>query len=343
MSSVVHTDFSRAFRPGESFECPHRGRISVRQVQVARLVLPSGRIIACDPLFMQSRSDFQPYTRSVAPGRYSVFLSLATITCPKSTEERVACAMVRFKRTRARTWEMALLPGQDPAELRPGRFFGYSVDAGCGCFLDATAFEALEPERELWSRRVDQADFSRQGALEQLKTPFFRRLDTAWREGGSGWRWTDAVVDRDSGANLVAFTSGYGDGGYPSFWGRDQADDVSCLVTDFGILVVSLEGTLKFRLRDCPEQVFARPELERWGLLAVHVHKSPDGREVRLQLEGTDCFTQWPDLMKGRKHLRGPGLLRGGDRDSVYEYTLNEPWRGNAQLVVRYHQGTRAL
>ena len=34
----------------------------------------------------------------------------------------------------------------------------------------------------------------------------------------------------------MAFTSGYGDGSYGSYWGFDDNDEVVCLVTDFLVL-----------------------------------------------------------------------------------------------------------
>jgi hypothetical protein len=48
--------------------------------------------------------------------------------------------------------------------------------------------------------------------------------------------WTNVVLDAASGADTVVFISGYGDGGYASYWGFDADDEVVCLVTDFGVL-----------------------------------------------------------------------------------------------------------
>jgi Protein of unknown function (DUF4241) len=41
------------------------------------------------------------------------------------------------------TWEPALRPGEDPATLQPDEFFGFGVDTGTGCFLDASAVPAM--------------------------------------------------------------------------------------------------------------------------------------------------------------------------------------------------------
>ena len=54
---------------------------------------------------------------------------------------RTACAMVKFCSESPVRWEMALRPGEDLAELRRNQFFGYGVDAGMGCFVDAQVVE----------------------------------------------------------------------------------------------------------------------------------------------------------------------------------------------------------
>lgn len=53
------------------------------------------------------------------------------------------------------------------------------------------------------------------------------------------WSWTDLVLDEVTGANLIAFSSGWGDGSYPSFWGYDADGQRVGLVTDFGVLDAS--------------------------------------------------------------------------------------------------------
>jgi hypothetical protein len=113
------------------------------------LNLPSGRIAACDAFII----DEIPFTRPVAPGKYPLTLLAARI----DTDERIAFAVIRFsKSSTIKTWEMALLPGQDPAKLKPGEIFGYSVDSGTGCFGDANALkivgDALDPKMDFYTR-----------------------------------------------------------------------------------------------------------------------------------------------------------------------------------------------
>lgn len=39
----------------------------------------------------------------------------------------------------------------------------------------------------------------------------------------------------DSSHNIIAFSSGLGDGVYPSYFGYDENNEICCLVTDFGL------------------------------------------------------------------------------------------------------------
>ncbi|GEM_PF-2788441 len=48
--------------------------------------------------------------------------------------------------------------------------------------------------------------------------------------------WADFQLEDETGLNVVYFTSGFGDGLYPSYWGYDGAGDLACLVTDFEVL-----------------------------------------------------------------------------------------------------------
>lgn len=54
------------------------------------------------------------------------------------------------------------------------------------------------------------------------------------------WSWTNYALG-DGQQNLVAFSSGYGDGVYASYAGFDSDGEVSIVVTDFG--VAELEET----------------------------------------------------------------------------------------------------
>ncbi|AZV53216.1 DUF4241 domain-containing protein [Bacillus sp. NMCC46] len=48
------------------------------------------------------------------------------------------------------------------------------------------------------------------------------------------WDWL--VTRFHDKVDIAMFTTGFGDGMYPSFWGIDQNGEPTCLVTDFFIM-----------------------------------------------------------------------------------------------------------
>jgi hypothetical protein len=185
---------------------------------LGELVLPTGRIVACDPFL--AYGDEEPFTRGVAPGRYPVLVNVAE----DEGDARVAYAIVRFGGRPPVRWEMALLPGQDTGALGEGEFFGYGVDAGTGCFMDAQVVPVLV-------ERSTEENEHNGDLVEAMEKTYVHT-----------WSWLDVVLDPATGANVVAFSSGWGDGSYPSFWGFDETGAVACLVTDFGLFWPEAEG-----------------------------------------------------------------------------------------------------
>jgi hypothetical protein len=351
-AAAVHTDFVRAFTPGTVFRDSKGNEYPVRQLDAGELVLPTGRIVACDPGFLQvsGLDRYQPFTRTVPPGRYPVVLCLSKHTYPSRSEERVAAAMIRFTDADPVAWEMALLPGQDPSTLAPGRFFGYGVDSGRGCFTDAHAVAALEPERQLYGERCNRQPPPNAGIeyYRNLQTPFFRRLDEGWREWAAS-----AVADPDTGANLIAFPSGWGDGGYASSWGLDRAGNPCRLATDFGILLEAFEATATFPLAGSV-RTFRDPELAARGVTAVHVTKQKEARTppalliddppfdyrltVEVRLEGAAGCVESPQVRAGGRKYGA--RMSSGDTYWIY---LDQPLPADAELVLSYLDRTVPL
>lgn len=198
--------YELAFRDGAAFDGPWgSGLLSVQQVAV--LTLTSGQIVARDGLVCNPTPAF---SRQVASGRYSVVLCIA--------EGTVALAMVRFGYEPAVRWEMATLPGQDPAILAADEIFGYPVDAGVGSFLDLDAQQIVEAMSD-----------------DEIQTMTDRLMAELFPDGPEMRRWVEQVVDPATGANQVIFSSGMGDDLYSSYWGFAEGGEIVCLVTDFNV------------------------------------------------------------------------------------------------------------
>jgi len=112
---------------------------------------------------------------------------------------------------------MARRPGEDLSTLGSTQLFGYGVDAGTGSFMDATVARQLEA---LFDADRFQAHYD---ALLAAMDPTYRPTRS----------WADYLVNPALGQNLVCFSSGWGDGLYPSFVGRDSSGEVTGVITDF--------------------------------------------------------------------------------------------------------------
>lgn len=110
---------------------------------------------------------------------------------------------------------MLVHEGQDTSALKEGHFFGYGVDSGTGCFIDLSAAKVLE--------------------LKMRENPdYYEEIIAAMdRTYVSTWSWANIPLGK---GNLVAFSSGFGDGGYASYWGLDAAGEISVVVTDFSVV-----------------------------------------------------------------------------------------------------------
>jgi hypothetical protein len=207
-------DYTWLFTPGSTF-ADESGTTGVIHVAAGgELDLPTGRVVACDPFVYLGSGDIEPFTVSVPPGRYRVEAAVATLSRPGEPPAdkphlRVAAARLVIRDEPTTAWELALRPEQDPAELEEDEFFGYGVDAGTGCFYDAAAEEAFpeaqEDEGPLWDA-FENSDWS----------------------GGP-----HLVTSPSTGHTLAAFTSGWGDGFYPTWIGRSASGEVTCFLTDF--------------------------------------------------------------------------------------------------------------
>ncbi|MFD8809844.1 DUF4241 domain-containing protein, partial [Streptomyces sp. NPDC059597] len=113
-------DYTWLFTPKSSFAYEDSGPTGViHVVDGGELSLPTGRVIACDPFVYLGTGDIEPFTATVEPGRYRVETAVATLTHPGeepsgTPHRRVAAARLVIRDEPAATWELALLPDQDP-------------------------------------------------------------------------------------------------------------------------------------------------------------------------------------------------------------------------------------
>jgi hypothetical protein len=242
---------------------------------VGELRVPTGCILVGDPGTTDFAAPASPLARRAPTGVFPVEVALATFD---AGDTRVACARVRFADRPATKWEAALFEGDVAG---PDTEAAYGVDCGTGCFYDAAACgEVDEATSAAWL-----------AALER------NAVDT--------WCWHVAEVGH---ANVVMFSSGWGDGFYGSYWGFDERGEVVELVTDFNVLVELMSerlelplpltrGTLKHpwlaeREISVRRPLFGRTSAIVGGRLDLQVALSDDAPLVMRQRRD-GCLCKW--------------------------------------------------
>ncbi|MGO7213831.1 DUF4241 domain-containing protein [Rhizobium ruizarguesonis] len=198
---------------------------SIGVIHMGNVELTSGRVVAADPL---AQPDRPALARTVPPGEYPVTLYQAF--------GRVAAASMRFAEGKPDRWELAVLPGQDPATLKDGEIFGYPVDAGLGCYMDADTLDLIgEREEQVHAQKPDSDvnyyDDVLASDLEANKGTYALHRPVAGKKG-----------------NVAVFWSGWGDGFYPAFWGLDRDGRALVLLTDFSV-VENADGRKELKLQ----------------------------------------------------------------------------------------------
>lgn len=211
MSCALNLDhLTTAFSSGRL-----NGRASAIDFEVqpiGELCIGSGAVVATDPLVVP---DQRPFLQTVPNGRFPVDLAIARFD---NEDERIAFARVTFNAGPTVAWQMAVTAEQDPAAIHPPGHLGYSVDSGTACFMDARAGELL-------ARRMH--------ADQQFFNAILGGMEHTYRHTRS---WVAFRPSADHEVNCLCFSSGFGDGSYPSFFGFDANGQVTTLVTDFGVL-----------------------------------------------------------------------------------------------------------
>lgn len=296
---MVHSPFGDAFIEGARFADERGVPIAMSGCIVGELRVPSGRIAVGDP-FTTSFGGPPPVLARRAPkGRFPVELAIARF---ENGDARVACARVRFAGDGAPAvrWEPAGFEGDAPPE--GDAIPGYGVDAGMGCFFDAEAAKGdLDEETtEAWLAACDTSS-----------------VDT----------FTSHVADVGD-ANVVMFSSGWGDGFYASFWGLDAHDGLVELVTDFEILIGPVSerfelplppprGRLRHPLLEAHDVTFRTPLFSRTTVILG------GNGSARVELsDGTAVDMKW--------------------KDAERHYTWKKS-RSDARLIVSVMTGVKPL
>jgi hypothetical protein len=170
------------------------GVVAIEVVGVGELVLPSDQLFVADLFFLGGDPhDLDAIDLDGFAGNAEVCLHLARY---EPADERVAFVHVRLSDEPVATWVEA---------------GGFGVDGGTGGIASAEAVAAVVSGEE--------------GLIEQ----YLEELD---RHDVNTWSWLNVETDAATGANIIGFSTGFGDGGYPVALGRDAEGRPASVVID---------------------------------------------------------------------------------------------------------------
>lgn len=181
------------------------GKVKTTFEETARLALPTGRLVAADAPDLPNA---KPFKSTFPLGDHPVLLTIARY---EDKDERIAAARVQFAKGAVAAWEEATPPI-------------ILVDSGTAALCDAALVRDLSK-----MLKKDQTTF-----LKRIETT----IDRNYRDTRSH---ADLRLTGRSGPNVIACSSGFGDGGYGAYLGYGARKQLLCLLLDFGLLLTQAE------------------------------------------------------------------------------------------------------
>lgn len=261
----------------------------VSEVELAgHLTLPTGSVVATDPFLIDERT--RPFTVDVSPGTYPQYL--ASVKEGDQEWSTVAAAKLEITPGPTLTWELGLRPGQDTALLGKGEFYGFGVDAGTGAFLDYCACAAFSDFVHVLESQAGDVD----------------------RHSGDFGEYRD--VSQGTGANMITYPSGYGDGAYPVWIGRGENGEVTCFVADMQVV-----GAAELESREAasaPRYIEAEsPDRASWAPTVADTVRKPGAtatyfaamfqEAIKAQAGAMRRFGDMSRLMRQAAEMRAAG------------------------------------
>ena len=125
-----------------------------------------------------------------------------------------------------RKWKWTLASINDPGSEPKGEIDSYGVDSGTGSFMDVDAAQAFSDL--VWGP-------SNNDKFEEYCERVISELEQNSLSEHGSTNWANLRLGDTIEPNIILFSSGWGDGGYASFWGSDESGKVAVLATDFAL------------------------------------------------------------------------------------------------------------
>lgn len=277
--------FNKFFDPDEDMQD------YIHLLNIGTLSLPSGRLIAADPLVGLSR-DTPPFTRTIPAGEYEVVLCILSED-PRKSYGEYAATRVCFTNRPAMRFEQALTGTEDPEEVQAGESFGFPVDTGLACFCDPRVCAALCDFEEQMQQEKPDSDLYNDLWCDLLEENARRYPDYQSDSGN----WLNFQIP-GTDYHLPLFRSGYGDGCYSTYWGLDEEGRICQAVIEF----IGLEDEYRTILRKQARKTF-----------------QPDGQ----QINGKERMASRMAALRGIVQQHPEGHLPLANRVELYRHIGN--------------------
>ncbi len=180
---------------------------------IGKVHVSSGKLVVCDPMYLD---DAPVLSRSVPCGSHQVLLYL------EEESELVAYGEMKISNDPVVSWHPADLAGTRRSSSNVSAF---PVDTGMACFMDQESRSVFYAHEQEMEEAYEGFDY----AVDYLGEQFHGR-DNPADEG--------CVIQPypDKAANMVLFTTGFGDGIYSCYCGHNAEGKLVSVVMDFDII-----------------------------------------------------------------------------------------------------------
>ena len=193
------------------------GEIEVDTLDIGKVNLPTGEILACDPLV--ELGEARTYIQKTPVGKFPVKICVVP---SRDYGNRYACVKVEFNKNKPVVYELAVTGNEkEMDEAGEDEFYGFGVDAGMGCVADK---KSQDEYSKYWKKleEEEEADNPFDDIFDDLLIENAKKYPKYQRDYGD---WANFIIP-DTDLNIPVFASGWGDGDYPCYFGYNEKGEL---------------------------------------------------------------------------------------------------------------------
>lgn len=199
-------------------------------VTISKLTVREGRLTVSDAMYFDMSKT--PYTQAVPVGEYEVK------ACILRTEldTRIMAVAVPLSDKLPVSFVLAADGTEDPAKLADDEFIGFSVDAGLAVIADTAAQKAYCEFKKDWCAKHKKKWYSKHSGgnfyVDYLLDIFKKSPEADPVHQRAGGDFIDLTIP-GTDMHIPMFSTGWGDGYYPVYWGYSEDGQLASLVITF--------------------------------------------------------------------------------------------------------------